>query len=1090
MSFTDNKSFDVDTDTSSPDDSLLVSPTAAAGNNRSQRLGDIDDSIDNGNLKSNIGGMVHINNYNNQTTDQQQRDDTNFLEDSMLDESFQTLSGGGGETTPMRSKFRTSCASAMEELENFLAPTPCKSSSTNMDEKSSSRSEENNKKDCGLGTMDSLPVEEEKKQLFTLPEEEDSNLFGVEESTKTTDTTNNTHCNTATSAFRHPCIRQSSNESVSLELQMAHPVNSSNNNSSSFDSTSNSTDYYYESTHYTNTAKGSMLNDIDLSMEVEKGASVKSNKEVLVEESRINNIGMSTAVQTTRGAKEEAAMEDPAKQLGALKEEEEGNESHPENWGELDEGDTNDDQDDSLYDQSINDAYDPEQHVDESDQEDSTPGNGDDGRALGYLDSDSSDDDSDTEINKDYVNTMRDSISSYFSSRSDSSQVEEGNSLKNIAQYKTDVNEEDGNSNRLCDDACQIDVGDTLSYATNGIQSVQYQRYENVLGELKQKGIGSNNIKEDQINSNNNSNESQDLSVDENVHKNDCIKSKAVVKSKYFPEATFEETQPLQNDQFTFASSDVMVDDSFIQRHAPHTLLGNNSKQATAATLCDLANQSAVDGTDNSHAAKVNEEKSQFQSTSCEQQVGHRDLYWNDELENMLELKQSNPFDYDDDSVDAEQEVEAQGKKETTLQPTVHESTNIDTRRWSKESAPPTNIDNSSLSPICGDGSSPHNCELGSSDLSADSDNSLSNSSDTIDLKTEKSSIFQVLSQQPVQKQPSKELDDDQSLQGNTKQPDSNNESIDTQEVEQSIVHQEQQSDTPAPVDKKTLENSRQSLEDLSSYQQTFSSTSSAFLESLKGAAENRKREVSRVRQSMERKEQILEERISPPSMEAVEEEEETIIEPRKFETYLSMDDHSNRLNASSTSSSTSEFTSRPRAPHRSLSATHHKSSAADENPFIPFMAEPEVPDPRYSTAIGSKRKSNNAFKPHPAQNKSFIKSSASNVKPTKRHLSSQDSITKSSQEKRPSSTFKARPLPASTFIKPLLREQGKSIRSGKENGTAFVPSSEMRAQERSIYDANKKQREQQQRQDQIDRRNQVIQQTRSEIRELKEKLR
>jgi len=1089
MSFVDNKSsFDVDV-TTSPDDSLLVSPTAAAANSRSQRLGDIDDSMDNGNLKSNIGGMVHINNYYNQTSDQQ-RDDNNFLlEDSMLDESFQTLSGGGGETTPMRSKFRTSCFSAMEELD-FLAPTPCKSSTTNMDEKSSSKSEENNKKECGVGIMESSPVDEEKKQLFTLPEEEDSKLFGVDEPAKVStelqvNTTNNNNTSNnilgkdAASAFRHPCIRQSSNESISLELEMAHPVNS-NNNSSSFDS-SNREDYYYESTHFNNdAAKTSVVNDIDLSMEVEKGASIKSKKEVLVEENRINNIGMSTAVQTREG-KEEAAMEDPAKQLGALKEEEEGNESHPENWGELDEEDANDDQDDSLYDQSINDTYDPnqhqqqadEQHVDNDDLEDSTPGNGDDGAALGYLDSDSSDDDSDTEINKDYVDTMRDSISSYFSSRSDSSQIENGNnSLGDLATYKNDVNEEDQN-----------DVGEACSYATNGIQSVQYQRYENVLVELKQKGIGSNNNTEENQSNNNNLNESQDLLVDGNVHKNDCINSKPAVKSKYFPETTFEETRPLQNDQFTFASSDIMVDDSFIQKHAPHTLLGNNSKQSAAETLCDLANQSTVDGIDeiNNHAAKVNEEKFHFQSTSCEQQVGRRDLHWNDEMEDMLELKQSNPFDYDDDSVDAEQEVEARGEKETTLQSTVHESTSIDSRRWSKESALPSNIDNSSLSPICGDGSSPHNCELGSSDLSADSDNSLSNSSDMADLKTEKSSIFQVLSQQPIQKQPSKEVDEQeipyQSLQGNTKQPDSNNESIDTQEVEQSIVHQEQQSDTPAPVNKKTLEDSRQSLEDLSSYEQTFSSTSSAFLESLKGAAEIRKREVSRVRQSMERKEQILyEERISPSSMEAVEEEEETII------------NHSNRLNASSTSSLTSDCASKPRASNSSLSAPRHKSSASDENPFIPFMAEPEVPDPRYSAAIGSKRKSSNAFKPHPTQNKSSVKSSTSNTKPTKRLLSSQDS--KSSQEKRSSSTFKARPLPASTFIKPLLRDQGKSIRSGKENGTAFVPSSEMRAQERSIYDANKKQREQQQRQDQLERRNQVIQQTRSEIRELKEKLR
>eukprot|EP00984_Skeletonema_dohrnii_P037721 scaffold40094_cov211-Skeletonema_dohrnii-CCMP3373.AAC.1 len=67
------------------------------------------------------------------------------------------------------------------------------------------------------------------------------------------------------------------------------------------------------------------------------------------------------------------------------------------------------------------------------------------------------------------------------------------------------------------------------------------------------------------------------------------------------------------------------------------------------------------------------------------------------------------------------------------------------------------------------------------------------------------------------------------------------------------------------------------SLEDLSSYQQSFNSTSSAFLERLRGAAESRKREVTKARFSMERKEQILyeekEDREVMPTLSEVTEE-------------------------------------------------------------------------------------------------------------------------------------------------------------------------------------------------------------------------
>ena len=57
---------------------------------------------------------------------------------------------------------------------------------------------------------------------------------------------------------------------------------------------------------------------------------------------------------------------------------------------------------------------------------------------------------------------------------------------------------------------------------------------------------------------------------------------------------------------------------------------------------------------------------------------------------------------------------------------------------------------------------------------------------------------------------------------------------------------------------KSDLGHTRDSLDDLISYQKKFDSTSNAFLEHLRGVAENRKREVTRCRYSLERKEQIM----------------------------------------------------------------------------------------------------------------------------------------------------------------------------------------------------------------------------------------
>ncbi len=287
------------------------------------------------------------------------------------------------------------------------------------------------------------------------------------------------------------------------------------------------------------------------------------------------------------------------------------------------------------------------------------------------------------------------------------------------------------------------------------------------------------------------------------------------------------------------------------------------------------------------------------------------------------------------------------------------------------------------------------------------------------------------------------------------------------------------------PSARLSSENKRASLEYLSSYQRSFTSTSSAFLERLREGAELRKREVTRGRHSMERKEHVLSEeknvRVQKLSMPSVAEE-------RSMSPPLLSIPKATSLHESSVDYSTK--------------GTGKASEGQKGYPNRCFKATPlPATSGSISSAVsqGAKRKSSTVFRPIYTQNNT-------NNTP-KRLLSGEDastakevSLRKRIQEEearmRRESTFKARPLPATTrtrSFEPLVGEhllaRGKSVQRGKEN-SAFIPYSSHRAEERKLYDIAKAEREQERRMDQIEQRSRRIDQTKAEINELKKFLR
>lgn len=261
----------------------------------------------------------------------------------------------------------------------------------------------------------------------------------------------------------------------------------------------------------------------------------------------------------------------------------------------------------------------------------------------------------------------------------------------------------------------------------------------------------------------------------------------------------------------------------------------------------------------------------------------------------------------------------------------------------------------------------------------------------------------------------------------------------------------------------------RSSLDDLSSYQESFNSTSNEFMERLRHAAESRKREVTRSRYSMERKELALyDEKKVRGEILLLSVEEEVMTEPPFRARALPTSSNGRTLRSESVS----------------------------------------------SIALAAKRKTSNAFRPHPSQNdSSHVKKSALNAKPPKRMLSGEDAsiakeishrklVQKEEERSKCESTFVARPLPMTTYVRshprpPLVGEKLLSVATSVEaqsrnntNSTAFIPQSSIRAEKRKSYDAAKTHRDHQRREADIETRRQRIEQTKREIQDLTKQIR
>ena len=257
----------------------------------------------------------------------------------------------------------------------------------------------------------------------------------------------------------------------------------------------------------------------------------------------------------------------------------------------------------------------------------------------------------------------------------------------------------------------------------------------------------------------------------------------------------------------------------------------------------------------------------------------------------------------------------------------------------------------------------------------------------------------------------------------------------------------------PSPPEIATQGN-RSSLDDLSSYQESFNSTSNEFMERLRHAAESRKREVTRSRYSMERKELALYEEKTVRGdalLSAVEEEVMTELPIRASPTL-----------------------------------SNGRTRSGSVSPI----------------AIGAKRKTSNA------NDSSHVIKLALNAKPQKRLLSGEDAsiaeeishrklVQKEAERNKHKSTFVARPLPMTTHVRshplpPLVGENLLSVAatSNNTNSTSFIPHSSIRAEKRKSYDAARTQRDQQRREADIETRRQRIEQTKREIQDLTKQIR
>ena len=316
----------------------------------------------------------------------------------------------------------------------------------------------------------------------------------------------------------------------------------------------------------------------------------------------------------------------------------------------------------------------------------------------------------------------------------------------------------------------------------------------------------------------------------------------------------------------------------------------------------------------------------------------------------------------------------------------------------------------------------------------------------------------------------------------------------------------------------------RSSLEDLSSHQQHLERTSSAFRKHLRDAAESRKREVTRARYSMERKEQILyeekekivQQETPAQAAEEVKMKGSQIPEVRRRKKKIDGQNPYKPFKALPLPSTTSK-PAQPRIPKKTGGSVSQRQTAVPrKNPYIPFKSRP-MPKasgptkPPVVYAGGAKRKSSTAFQPNTTQNRPcHAKSTALHGKPPKRLLSGEDASTAKAMGQtqrlleeearlKKNATFKALPLPPTNQVQrsgrrligeDLVLPRPAAQGNGEENGVAFVPRSSARAIERARYDAKGAERERRRLQEQMELRNSIIDQNTKDIKNLKRALR
>ncbi|KAL9178770.1 hypothetical protein ACHAXT_003901 [Thalassiosira profunda] len=963
--------------------------------------------------------------------------------------------------------------------------------------------------------------------------------------TETSDSSNDSSdpSDSATAApaavFRRPCIRESNpHEPPEMELQMGHPVNSSDDDRATLPDAPSCDD--------------ERVTDADLSMEVAKAAECgPSNRELLEDSNRVDELGVVPEAEVADGwAHATERLEDEAGLLGGQEksfEEEEEAVAGTGNGEKLPR--------DSLGSPNSNDGpvlraprdgpsdspqldfsqltarkgarksrhFGDHSTLDISrDVDDVAPwdalenGLGDSDDEAGY----------DDRTQSEYVETMRASIASYFSGRS------------SVAPSVAEEAAGDGNRDSGPERQGHVFAGDDVG-RVHGVQSVTYERFEGVLGELREKQQLGFDAAEESADASPSVERAVDLApAADEFHRlreqefgcaDAPIDSDAAAdKDTFSPlesesglnaaqesfssdkgdNSLLEESQlPVENPvedayQLPFPGPTAApVDKSSSLEEEPNSIQMNSSpidemvderkssseRQLQAKSFCDDVVETSIAGVASQFAAE--DEKHEMGSSLDKS----HDSSSNDDVlapslfgaeaqlfvampnEPSPIAKSTSPHDASDlpSQSNEVQDVGREGQDDKAREATAPEE--------------PTAL-----------GDVPSNA--------GDSDGG----------EAKKASIFQFLSQ-PTEECSDGILHDASEENGseeNGPEEAGADESVTVEKTNHHVDHSLQMDDEePSVHDEASTSKRKSSLEDLSSYQQKFSSTSSAFLEQLRGAAEDRKREVTRARYSMERKEQMLYDekkvRAEMTSLPPVDEEMEE--EPPTASGSFEGDGTYRPFKARPLPSTTAD---RPRrsyaapAPKSTKTQSKRKTLAPGEDPYVPFKARP-VPgssSSRFSTSLGTKRKSSTAFKPHPAQNKSsYVKDSALNAKPPKRLLSGEDAsiakaISRNQRQRkeeakiRKDSIFKARPLPASTLARsqgPLVGEElvaskGK-VGHGKENGSdAFVPRSSSRAEERAAYDAGRAQREEQQHQDQMERRNTLIERTEREIKDLK----